>query len=126
MVTVRAEEAIPMLAGIGYDCIELAVVPGWRDGVNLLTPARRRRIKQLLGEYEMPLVAVAANTDLLADDPDEFAENWRNLTDTVDLAVEWAGREGPPAVDTAVRLCGGARGPDRTPAPYGRRAEHPG
>lgn len=107
MVTVRAEDAIPLLAGIGYDCVELAVVPGWRDGVDLLTPSRRRRIKQLLGEFEMPLVAVAANTDLLADDADEFAENWQNLTDTVDLAVEWAGREGPPAVDTFI---GGASG----------------
>ncbi|MCC7367018.1 MAG: sugar phosphate isomerase/epimerase [Chloroflexi bacterium] len=106
-VTMRAEEAIPLLAGIGYDCVELAVVPGWRDGVDLLTPARRRRIKQLLAEYDLPLVAVAANTDLLADDADEFAENWQNLTDTVDLAVEWAGREGPPAVDTYI---GGASG----------------
>jgi sugar phosphate isomerase/epimerase len=107
MVTVRAEEAIPLLAGIGYDCIELAVVPGWRDGVDLLTPSRRRRIKQLLREYEIALVAVAGNTDLLADDADEFAENWQNLTDTVDLAVEWAGRDGPPAVDTFI---GGACG----------------
>jgi sugar phosphate isomerase/epimerase len=107
MVTVRAEEGIPLLAGIGYDCVELAVVPGWRDGVDLLTPARRRRIKQLLCEYDIALTAVAGNTDLLADDADELAENWRTLTSTVDLAVEWAGRDGPPPVDTYI---GGQRG----------------
>jgi sugar phosphate isomerase/epimerase len=108
MVTVRAEEAIPLLAGIGYDSVELAVVPGWRDGVDLLTPTRRRRIKQLLCEYEMALVAIAGNTDLLADDADELAENWQNLTATIDLAVEWASpRDGPPAVDTYI---GGSAG----------------
>lgn len=102
MVTVRAEETIPLLASIGYDAVELAVVPGWRDGVDLLTPTRRRRIKQLLCEYEIGLVAIAGNTDLLADDADELAENWHNLTATVDLAVEWASRSGPPAVDTYI------------------------
>jgi sugar phosphate isomerase/epimerase len=107
MVTVRAEEGIPLLAGIGFDCIELAVVPGWRDGVDLLTPARRRRIKQLLCEYDLALTAIAGNSDLLADDADELAESWQTLTSTVNLAVEWAGRDGPPPVDTYI---GGRRG----------------
>jgi sugar phosphate isomerase/epimerase len=102
MVTVRAEDAIPMLASIGFDSIEIAVVPGWRDAIDLLTPARRRRIRQLLLEYDLTLAAIAGNTDLLAEDTDEFAENWRTLTRTIDLAVEWAGRDGPPPVDTYV------------------------
>ena len=99
MVTVRAEEAIPLLASIGYDSVEIAVVPGWRDSVDLLTPTRRRRIKQLLGEYDVALAAIAGNSDLLATDADELAESWQVLTSTVDLAVEWASRDGPPAVD---------------------------
>lgn len=102
MVTVRAEEAIPLLASIGYDSVEISVVPGWRDSVDLLTPTRRRRIKQLLCEYDIALAAIAGNTDLLADDPDELAENWQILTSTIDLAVEWASHDGPPAVDTYV------------------------
>jgi sugar phosphate isomerase/epimerase len=102
MVSVRAEEAIPALAGIGFDSVELAVVPGWRDGIDLLTPGRRRRIRQLLGEYALALPAIAGNTDLLAEDPAEFGQNWRDITATVDLAVEWADRDGPPAVDTPV------------------------
>jgi sugar phosphate isomerase/epimerase len=102
MCMVRAEEAIPLLAGLGFDSIEIAVVPGWRDAVELLTPTRRRRIRQLLREYDLPLAAIAGNTDLLADSPEELAENWDNLTRTIDLAVEWAGREGPPVVDTYV------------------------
>lgn len=100
MVSVRAEEAIPLLASVGFDSVEIAVVPGWRDGIDLLTPERRRRIKQLLAEYELALPAVAGNADMLADDPDDRAESWRRLTATVDLAVEWATREGPPVVDS--------------------------
>ena len=102
MVTVRAEETIPLLASTGYDSVEIAVVPGWRDSVDLLTPARRRRIKQLLCEYDLALAAIAGNTDLLADDPAEHAENWQTLTATVDLAVEWASNAGQPVVDTYV------------------------
>jgi sugar phosphate isomerase/epimerase len=102
MVAVRAEEAIPLLASIGFDSVEIAVVPGWRDAVDLLTPARRRRIRQLLLEYDLHLAAIAGNTDLLADDPDELAENWCTLTRTVDLAAEWATKQGPPPVDTYV------------------------
>ena len=102
MVTVRAEEAIPLLASIGYDSVEIAVVPGWRDSVDLLTPTRRRRIKQLLCEYDIALAAIAGNSDLLAEDPDDLAENWQILTSTIDLAVEWASRDGPPAVDTYI------------------------
>ena len=100
MASVRAEEAIPFLAGVGYDSVELAVVPGWRDGIDLLTPARRRRIRQLLTEFDLALPAIAANTDLLADDAAELAESWRRLSCAVELAAEWAGRHGPPAVDT--------------------------
>ncbi|HEV8636874.1 MAG TPA: sugar phosphate isomerase/epimerase [Chloroflexota bacterium] len=102
MVTVRAEEAIPLLASVGFDSVEIAVVPGWRDGLDLLTPARRRRIKQLLQEYQLALPAIAGNADMLTGNADELAENWRTLTGTVDLAAEWTTREGPPAVDTYV------------------------
>src|SRR5260221_513037 len=53
MASVRAEDAIPFLAGVGYDSIEIAVVLGWRDSLELLTPARRRRIRQLLQEFDL-------------------------------------------------------------------------
>jgi sugar phosphate isomerase/epimerase len=100
MASVRAEESIPHLAELGYDSVELAVAFGWRDGLDLLTPDRRRRIKQLLQEFELALPAIAGNADLLAERDDDFADSWQRLTDAVDLAVEWAGRGGPPAVDT--------------------------
>jgi sugar phosphate isomerase/epimerase len=100
MQSVPAEDAIPTLAGIGFDSIELTVVPGWRDELDSLTPARRRRIRALLAEHRLALPALAAHRSLVATDPAEHAENWRRLTAAVDLAAEWATAEGPPAIDT--------------------------
>lgn len=100
MQTVPAEDAIPMLAEIGYDAVEIAVVPGWRDELDALTPARRRRIKELLAQHNLALPALAGHRSLVAEDPAQHAENWRRLQATIDLAVEWAGPAGPPVLDT--------------------------
>lgn len=100
MQTIAAEDAIPLLRGIGFDAIEITVVPGWRDELDALEPARRQRIKQLLTEHDLALPALAGHRSMLATDPAEHAENWRRLTGAIDLAVEWATDEGPPAIDT--------------------------
>jgi sugar phosphate isomerase/epimerase len=100
MQSVPAEDAIPALAAIGFDSVELTVVPGWRDELDSLTPARRRGIKALLAEHRLALPALAAHRSLVATDPAEHAENWRRLTGAIDLAAEWATAEGPPAIDT--------------------------
>ena len=100
MQTVPAEDAIPMLAGLGFDSIEITVVPGWRDELDSLTPARRTAIKRLLADHDLALPALAGHRSLVATDPAEHHENWRRLTQTVDLAAEWATDEGPPVIDT--------------------------
>jgi sugar phosphate isomerase/epimerase len=100
MQTVPAEDSIPLLRQIGFDSVELTVVPGWRDELDSLTPARRGRIKELLAEHELALPALAGHRSLVATDPAEHHENWRRLTQTVDLAAEWATEEGPPVIDT--------------------------
>lgn len=102
MQGVPAEDAIPALAAIGFDSIELTVVPGWRDELDSLTPARRQTIKALLTEHGLALPALAGHRGLVATDPSEHAENWRRLTGAIDLAAEWATAEGPPALDTTV------------------------
>jgi inosose dehydratase len=102
MQTVPAEDAIPMLAGLGYDSVEITVVPGWRDELDLLTPARRRRIKELLAEHNLALPALAGHRSLVATDPAVHAENWRRLQGAIDLAAEWATEGGPPVIDTTV------------------------
>lgn len=100
MASIRAEESIPRLAALGFDSIELSVALGWRDALDLLTPERRRRIKRLLREFGLALPAIAANAYLLPLGEAELDDEWRRLTGAVDLAVEWAGPDAPPAVDT--------------------------
>jgi inosose dehydratase len=100
MPSLPAEESIPHLARIGFDSIELAVVPGWRDELDTLTPPRRRRICELLLEHGLALPALAAHRSLTATDPAEHAESWRRLIGAIDLAVDLAIEPAPPVIDT--------------------------
>jgi inosose dehydratase len=102
MPSLPAEESIPILARIGFDALELTVVPGWRDELDALTPQRRARIRELLVEHGLGLPALAAHRGLTAADPAEHAENWRRLIGAIDLATELAVEPTPPAIDTAV------------------------
>lgn len=100
MPKLPVDEIVPALARIGYDSLELTVIPGWSTELDSMDAAERRRIRALIGERGLELPAIAAHRPLLATDPEVHAENWRRLKGAVDLAVEWAGRSGPPALDT--------------------------
>ncbi|MBM4417191.1 MAG: sugar phosphate isomerase/epimerase [Chloroflexi bacterium] len=100
MQGVPAEVSIPTLAAIGFDSIEITVVPGWRDELDALTGERRRAIRRLVDQHGLVLPAIAGHRSLVATDPAEHAENWRRLTGAIDLAVDWASEDGPPVLDT--------------------------
>ena len=102
MQSLPAEESIPQLARIGFDSVELTVVPGWRDELDSLTPSRRERVRALLREHGLALPALAGHRSLTSSDPAEHAENWRRLVGAIDLAVELATAAGPPVLDTTV------------------------
>ncbi len=116
-----ADEMIANLAAIGFESIELTVVPGWSLELDTLDQAERKRIRRLLDQHHLALPAIAGHRPLLAQDPTEHAENWRRLTGAIDLCVDWAGPDGPPSLDTTVGAHGqgwltGARGPAWDPA----------
>lgn len=96
------DEMLANLAAIGFDSVELTVIPGWSLELDTLDRAERRRVRGLLDRYDLALPAIAGHRSLLATDPAEHAENWRRLTGAVDLCADWAGREGPPSLDTTV------------------------
>jgi sugar phosphate isomerase/epimerase len=102
MPTVPADVFIPFLAQLGYTGVELTVIPGYTTELGRLDAAERRRIAQMLRDHRLELPAIAAQTDMVATDPDLAAANWKRLTDAVDLAVDWAQNGRPPAVDTTV------------------------
>ena len=102
MPTVPVDTFIPFLAQLGYDGIELTVIPGYTTALSLLDATERRRIASLLKEYHLALPAIAGHTHMVERDPDTAALHWKRLTAAVDLAIDWAQDGVPPAVDTTV------------------------
>jgi len=102
MPTVPVDTFIPFLAQLGYDGIELTVIPGYTTALSLLDAAERKRIAGLLKEYRLALPAIAGHTHMVERDPDTAALHWARLTAAVDLALDWAQDGTPPAVDTTV------------------------
>jgi sugar phosphate isomerase/epimerase len=102
MPTVPVDTFIPFLAQLGYDGIELTVIPGYTTELSLLDAAERRRIAQLLKDHHLELPAIAGHTTMIERDPDTAALHWARLTAAVDLALDWAQHGTPPAVDTTV------------------------
>lgn len=100
MPTVPVDVALAHLAGLGFDGVELTVIPGYSTELRSLTKSERRRILKLLKKHGLALPAIAGHTDLMDPDPDTHAANLKRLKQTVDLAVDWAGPDGPPAIDT--------------------------
>src|SRR3990170_4128803 len=102
MPTVPVDTMIPFLARLGYDGIELTVIPGYTTELSLLGDAERRRILQMLKDHGLELPAIAAQTSMIEREPDLAARHWTRLTAAVDLAVDWTLDGAPPAVDTTV------------------------
>lgn len=100
MPTVPVDVAIRHVSRLGFDGIELTVIPGYTAELNTLDSAKRAEINRLLKETGLALPAVAAHRSLLAIDPDAHAENMARLKGAVDLAVDLALDGQPPAVNT--------------------------
>lgn len=90
------------LTSLGFDGVEITVIHGYTTELDTLDAAERRRIRQLLDQHGLDLPAIAGHQSLLARDAAAHAENWRRLTAAVDLCVDWAGADGPPALDTTL------------------------
>lgn len=100
------EVAIRHVAALGFDGIEIAVIPGYTTELSRLDRAERRRIAGLLQEHQLTLSAIAAHSNLLATEPEIQAREIGRLKGAVDLAVDWAqGGDAPsgggvPVVET--------------------------
>ena len=100
MPTVQIEEAIPFLARLGYDGVELTVIPGWTTELSTLGRSERQTIKRLCQEHHLDLPAIAAHSSLLETDKEQYAANMQRLQGAVGLALDLTSGEEPPAVNT--------------------------
>ncbi len=100
MPKVPVDEALPHLAGLGFDGVELTVIPGYTTELTKLGAVERSRIRQLLKKHHLILPAIAAHSSLLSDDTATHAANMARLKGAVDLAVELAQEDIMPVVNT--------------------------
>jgi len=100
MPKVPVDEALAHLAGLGFDGVELTVIPGYTTELIKLDAVERSRIRRLLEKHHLILPAIAAHSSLLSDDAATHAANMARLKGAVDLAVEWVQGDIIPAIDT--------------------------
>jgi len=99
------EEALPAIARIGYQGVELSVAPGWTTELYSLDAAKRAYIRRFLAEHGLVLTSVIRNVSMVEEDEQakggEYtaAANMQSLRDAIDLTAELA-TPGEPAVMT--------------------------
>lgn len=101
MPTVPADVFIPHLANLGFDGVEITVIPRYATELySNLTASERKRIAGLLRDHQLALPAIAAHSSMLETDPQKLQTNLQRLRDAVDLAVDWTLDGEPPCIDT--------------------------
>ena len=100
MPKVPVEIAIQHISELGFDGIELTVIPGYTTELSTLNSSERKRIAKLLKDNHLQLSAISAHSNLLATDEETYKQNMCRLKGGVDLAVDLAGDNIMPAVNT--------------------------
>ena len=88
MQTVPIDQAVAHCAALGFDGLELTVIPGWPTDAATLDRAERQRIRDLYDDYGIALCGFSGNAPVLADDPAEVADALRRFRAYLDLAAE--------------------------------------
>jgi inosose dehydratase len=85
MKSLALTEAIDACAKIGYDCVELPVMPDWPADSAKLTAEARRKLAARLAERKLRLAALMENLPALGDDA-QFAAHQERLRRACQLA----------------------------------------
>ncbi|NCO37701.1 MAG: hypothetical protein COZ06_02025 [Armatimonadetes bacterium CG_4_10_14_3_um_filter_66_18] len=97
MPNLPLEVALPALAKIGYDGVELALGPKYPTCPDKLDHAARERLAHLLTECELAVPALMLLVNVLADDPAEHHRNLDELRRAAALALDLDART-PPVI----------------------------
>jgi sugar phosphate isomerase/epimerase len=88
MPTVPIDEAVAHCAGLGFDGLELTVIPGWITDGATLDAAERRRIRMLYNDHHLALCGLCANTPLLDPDPASHVQNEARFRSYLEIAAD--------------------------------------
>ncbi|MCG9128033.1 sugar phosphate isomerase/epimerase [Candidatus Poribacteria bacterium] len=100
MPTVPIDTAITHVSELGFDGIELTIIPRFTTELSTLDSTERKRISTLLKQYNLALPAIAAHSSLLDTNPDAHEKNMWRLKGGVDLAIDLAQGDQIAAVNT--------------------------
>jgi sugar phosphate isomerase/epimerase len=90
MPNVPIDVSLKHLANLGFDAVEITVLPHFTTGLSKLDSSERKRIAHLLQEHKLALSAVGSYLNLMEQDPEQFAQHLAYVQSTIDLAVDWA------------------------------------
>ncbi len=79
--------AVAHCAALGYDGLELTVIPRWPTDAATMDSAERKRIRTLYDDHQIDLCGLSGNTPLLKGSADERARNIETFKTYLDLAA---------------------------------------
>ena len=102
MKSLGTEETINQVAAIGYDGVQICVMPGWSTDPAKLSSAGRKALKQILQEKKLCFPAMLESLPLVGT-PEKRAYNLERLKLVAQFAQEMDSAN-PPLVDTILGL----------------------
>ena len=102
MKSLPTAEALRVLGQIGYDGVELALMPGWEADPAKLAPPERRDLRRMLEANGLALPALLESLPLVGT-PQKRAYNLERLKLAAALAHELS-PAAPPCIDTILGL----------------------
>src|SRR3954453_17464672 len=88
MPQVPLDVAVAHCAALGFDGLELTVIPGWVTDAAGLDRGERRRIRALYDDHRLELCGLSGNTPLLDTNKTDDVENMARLRGYLNLAAE--------------------------------------
>jgi len=80
--------AVKHCAELGFDGLELTVIPRWPTDAATMDTAERKRIRKLYDDHDIALCGLSGNTPLLKGSADERTGNVETFKTYLDLAAE--------------------------------------
>jgi sugar phosphate isomerase/epimerase len=88
MPRVPIDIAVAHCSALGFDGLEMTVIPGWVTDAAGLDGGERRRIRALFDDHRLELCGLSGNMPLLAANETDHARNMARLRGYMDLAAE--------------------------------------
>lgn len=92
--------AVSHLKSLGFDAIEIGVLPRFSTALDKMDRSERIRIDRLLRDYDIKLSAVSAYLDMMTQDDEQCVQNIDYVKRAIDLAEAWSEQSVRPTVIT--------------------------